>query len=80
MDWRICAGVGFVLQVDELMGNMEIAATSYEKAAALLDFLVIEAATLPIVPPLLLSDTDRNRIRGYAHVVTARHRQCIAMA
>uniref|UniRef100_A0A7I4BJ86 Protein kinase domain-containing protein n=1 Tax=Physcomitrium patens TaxID=3218 RepID=A0A7I4BJ86_PHYPA len=66
--------------VDELMGSMSNASSAYEKAAALLYFLVVEAATLPIQPPLLLSDIDRHRLRRYYDNITARHHQCAATA
>lgn len=69
-----------VRQVDELMGSMSNASSAYEKAAALLYFLVVEAATLPIQPPLLLSDIDRHRLRRYYDNITARHHQCAATA
>jgi hypothetical protein len=50
------------------------------QAAALLYFLVVEAAHLPIQPPLLLSDTDRHRLRRYADALTAHQHQCTATA
>lgn len=67
-------------QVDELMDSMRNAASAYEKAAALLYFLVVEAAALPIQPPLLLSDIDRHRLRRYADALTAHQHQCTAAA
>ncbi|CAK9862133.1 unnamed protein product [Sphagnum jensenii] len=66
--------------VDELMGNSSNAAVAYSKAASLLYFLVVEAAYLPIQPPLLLSPMDRHRLRRYADAVTARQHQCTAAA
>lgn len=66
--------------VDELMDSMRNAASAYEKAAALLYFLVVEAAALPIQPPLLLSDIDRHRLRRYADALTAHQHQCTAAA
>jgi serine/threonine-protein kinase ULK/ATG1 len=66
--------------VDEFMGSMTNAASAYEKGAALLNFLVVEATALPIKPPLLLSDGDRHRLRHYAKKLTAHQLQCIASA
>ncbi|KAG0565042.1 hypothetical protein KC19_8G158600 [Ceratodon purpureus] len=66
--------------VDEFMGNMTNAASAYEKAAALLYFLVVEAAHMPIQPPLLLSDIDRHRLRRYADALTVRQHQCTITA
>ncbi|XP_024359687.1 serine/threonine-protein kinase ATG1c isoform X2 [Physcomitrium patens] len=66
--------------VDELMGSMANASSAYEKAASLLYFLVVEAVSLPIQPPLLLSDIDRHRLRRYYDNITARQHQCAASA
>lgn len=69
-----------MLQVDEFMGSMTKAASAYEKGAALLYFLVVEATALPIQPPLLLSNGDKHRLRRYADRLTAHQHQCIANA
>lgn len=62
------------------MGSMANASSAYEKAASLLYFLVVEAVSLPIQPPLLLSDIDRHRLRRYYDNITARQHQCAASA
>uniref|UniRef100_A0A5B6Z0J5 Putative serine/threonine-protein kinase ATG1 n=1 Tax=Davidia involucrata TaxID=16924 RepID=A0A5B6Z0J5_DAVIN len=51
--------------VDELLGNKGSAAASYTKAMLLLSFIVGEATSLLLSPPILLSPADRKRIEGY---------------
>lgn len=57
------------LQVEELMGNVSNAAVAYAKAGALLYFLVVEAAALPLQPPLLLSPIDRYHLPFYPNYI-----------
>lgn len=64
--------------VDELMENMASAAVAYSKAATLLHFLLVEAALLPLTPRLVLSSSDRQRLRQYIDILIARHSQCAA--
>ncbi|KAH8957799.1 hypothetical protein BDL97_07G109800 [Sphagnum fallax] len=78
--FQTALAVGRAAAVEELMGNTTNAAVAYSKAAALFYFLVAEAASLPLQPPLLLSPMATHRLRHYADVVTARQHQCTAAA
>ncbi|KAJ7269975.1 hypothetical protein O6H91_Y397300 [Diphasiastrum complanatum] len=68
--------VGRVGAAEELIGNVTYAAKAYSKSAALLYFLLVEGSSLPLVPPLVLSPSDRYRLRRYANMLTARLHQC----
>ncbi|KAH7416127.1 hypothetical protein KP509_14G076800 [Ceratopteris richardii] len=61
--------------VDELMGNSTNAASAYSKAAVLLYFLLVEAVPLPIVPRLILGQTDRQRLWKYVELISSRTSQ-----
>lgn len=78
--FQTALAVGRAAAVEELMGNTTNAAVAYSKAAALFYFLVVEAASLPLQPPLLLSPMATHRLHHYADVVTARQHQCTAAA
>lgn len=58
--------------VDELMGDMEGAASSYSKAVHLLLFLLVEAPSLILNPPFSLTNSDRFRIRNYINILNDR--------
>ncbi|KAL1195882.1 Serine/threonine-protein kinase ATG1b [Cardamine amara subsp. amara] len=51
--------------VDEVMGDAENAGNLYSKAVRLLVFLVVEAPTLILNPPLTLTNSVRYRLRTY---------------
>ncbi|KAL5709451.1 non-specific serine/threonine protein kinase [Ranunculus cassubicifolius] len=61
--------------VDELMGNMESAATLYSKAVHLLRFLLVEAPSLILNPPFTLTNSDRFRLRTYIEILNNRQGQ-----
>ncbi|KNA15938.1 hypothetical protein SOVF_093500 [Spinacia oleracea] len=58
--------------VDELMGDMESAASSYSKAVRLLIFLHVEAPSLILNPPFSLTNSDRFRLRNYISILNDR--------
>lgn len=58
--------------VDELMGDMESAASSYSKAVRLLIFLLVEAPSLILNPPFSLTNSDRFRLRNYINILNDR--------
>ncbi|XP_048500515.1 serine/threonine-protein kinase ATG1c isoform X2 [Beta vulgaris subsp. vulgaris] len=58
--------------VDELMGDMENAASSYSKAVRLLIFLLVEAPSLILNPPFSLTNLDRFRLRNYINILNDR--------
>lgn len=58
--------------VDELMGDMESAVALYSKAVRLLFFLLVEAPSLILNPPLSLSASDRYRLRMYIDILNNR--------
>ncbi|XP_062095465.1 serine/threonine-protein kinase ATG1c [Humulus lupulus] len=58
--------------VDELMGDMESAATFYSKAVRLLVFLLVEASSLILNPPFSLTSSDRYRLRNYIDILNNR--------
>ncbi|XP_057511828.1 serine/threonine-protein kinase ATG1c-like [Actinidia eriantha] len=58
--------------VDEYMGDMETAAVRYSKAVRLLVFLLVEAPSLILNPPLSLTTSDRYRLRNYIDVLNNR--------
>lgn len=64
--------------VAELMGNMKDAASLYSKSATLLYFLLVEAKSLGLNPPFLLSSSDGHRLRRYIDMLTLRQNQCNA--
>ncbi|GMH26521.1 hypothetical protein Nepgr_028364 [Nepenthes gracilis] len=58
--------------VDELMGDVESAASLYSKASRLLVFLLTEAPCLVINPPFSLTNLDRLRLRRYVNILNDR--------
>ncbi|XP_010515900.1 PREDICTED: serine/threonine-protein kinase ATG1b-like isoform X3 [Camelina sativa] len=58
--------------VDEVMGDAENAGNLYSKAVRLLVFLVVEAQTLILNPPLTLTNSVRYRIRTYIDSLVSR--------
>ncbi|CAA7046219.1 unnamed protein product [Microthlaspi erraticum] len=59
--------------VDEVvMGDTENAGNHYSKAVRLLVFLVVEAQTLILNPPLTLTNSVRYRIRAYIDALVSR--------
>ncbi|XP_019428954.1 PREDICTED: serine/threonine-protein kinase ATG1c-like isoform X2 [Lupinus angustifolius] len=58
--------------VEELMGEMESAATFYSKAVHLLVFLLVEAPLLILNPPFSLTNSDRYRIQTYIDILNNR--------
>ncbi|KAJ7522008.1 hypothetical protein O6H91_19G078500 [Diphasiastrum complanatum] len=74
--FQAALAVGRAGAVEELMGNITNAAVAYAKSAALLYFLLVEGSSLPLTPPLILSPSDRYRLRRYADMLTARQNQC----
>lgn len=58
--------------VDELMGDMESAASLYSKAVRLLVFLLVEAPSLILNPPFSLTNSDRYRLRNYIDILNNR--------
>ncbi|XP_021897280.1 serine/threonine-protein kinase ATG1a-like isoform X1 [Carica papaya] len=58
--------------VDELMDNKSSAAALYSKAMFLLSFIMGEAATLPLNPPLLLTLDSKKQIENFIMVLQSR--------
>ncbi|KAF0915792.1 hypothetical protein E2562_038920 [Oryza meyeriana var. granulata] len=58
--------------VDEMMGKSASAMVLYSKAVSMLRFLLIEAPSLALNPPLSLTRDDRRRLRTYIEAVNAR--------
>ncbi|KAF3780284.1 Serine/threonine-protein kinase [Nymphaea thermarum] len=65
--------------VEELMGNMESAASLYAKAVRLFFFLLVEAPSLILNPPLSLTNADRMRLRNYIDILNNRKGQSRSM-
>ncbi|XP_040377893.1 serine/threonine-protein kinase ATG1c-like isoform X2 [Oryza brachyantha] len=58
--------------VAEMMGKSTSAMVLYSKAVSMLRFLLIEAPSLALNPPLSLTRDDRRRLRTYIEAVNAR--------
>ncbi|XP_020588220.1 serine/threonine-protein kinase ATG1c-like [Phalaenopsis equestris] len=58
--------------VDE-MKNMESAEGWYSKAVSLLHFLLVEAPSLALNPPVCLTHSDRQRLRTYIYALSTRN-------
>ncbi|XP_019059379.1 PREDICTED: serine/threonine-protein kinase ATG1c-like isoform X2 [Tarenaya hassleriana] len=58
--------------VDELMGEKENARNLYTKAVHLLVFLLVEAPSLIMNPPLSLTNSVRYRLRTYIDILSSR--------
>uniref|UniRef100_A0ACD5XNJ7 Uncharacterized protein n=1 Tax=Avena sativa TaxID=4498 RepID=A0ACD5XNJ7_AVESA len=58
--------------VDEMMGKVAIAISRYTKAICMLRFLLIEAPSLALNPPLSLTRSDRHRLRTYIEALNTR--------
>uniref|UniRef100_A0A0E0KBS3 Protein kinase domain-containing protein n=1 Tax=Oryza punctata TaxID=4537 RepID=A0A0E0KBS3_ORYPU len=58
--------------VDEMMGKSASAMVLYSKAVSILRFLLTEAPSLALNPPLSLTRDDRRRLRTYIEAVNAR--------
>ncbi|KAH0458551.1 hypothetical protein IEQ34_013866 [Dendrobium chrysotoxum] len=61
--------------VDEMMKNIERAEDRYSKAVCLLHFLLVEAPSLALNPPLSLTSSDQLRLRTYIDIISNRHCQ-----
>lgn len=61
--------------VDEMMGNTERAAARYSKSICLLRFLLVEASSLVLNPPVSLTKSDRYRLRSYIDIIGNRQGQ-----
>ncbi|KAH9324313.1 hypothetical protein KI387_004491 [Taxus chinensis] len=62
--------------VNELLSNMNEAASLYSKSATMFHFLLVEATSLSLNPLFFLSTSDRHRLRRYIDVLTIRQSQC----
>ena len=60
------------LQVDEMFGKAADAKTGYTRAVSMLRFLLIEAPSLALNPPLTLTRSDRHRLRTYIEALNTR--------
>uniref|UniRef100_A0A0A9DSC4 Uncharacterized protein n=2 Tax=Arundo donax TaxID=35708 RepID=A0A0A9DSC4_ARUDO len=60
------------LQVDEMMGKAAVAMSRYMKSVSMLSFLLIEAPSLVLNPPLTLTRSDRHRLRTYIEALNTR--------
>eukprot|EP00245_Coleochaete_scutata_P018607 TRINITY_DN9779_c0_g1_i1.p1 TRINITY_DN9779_c0_g1~~TRINITY_DN9779_c0_g1_i1.p1 ORF type:complete len:715 (+),score=145.64 TRINITY_DN9779_c0_g1_i1:73-2217(+) len=76
--FQAALAVGRAGAVEELMGNVSNAAVAYAKANALFYFLLVEAPSLAISPPLVLTAADRQRLHRYADAVNVRQQHCSA--
>ncbi|GAB4844742.1 hypothetical protein Ancab_038132 [Ancistrocladus abbreviatus] len=65
--------------VDAWMEKHEEAAASYSKAKLLLSFILAEAPSLPLNPPILLSLADKQRLQKYIRNLEY-HKNCSRMA
>ena len=70
--YLICFISDLKLQVDEMMGKVAIAMSRYTKAICMLRFLLIEAPSLTLNPPLSLTRSDRHRLRSYIEALNTR--------
>ncbi|XP_020573156.1 serine/threonine-protein kinase ATG1c-like isoform X2 [Phalaenopsis equestris] len=73
--YRSALALGRLGAVDEMMKNMERAEDRYSKAACLLHFLLAEAPSLVLNPPLSLTSSDRFRLRTYFDMISNRRCQ-----
>ncbi|XP_066395701.1 serine/threonine-protein kinase ATG1c-like isoform X2 [Miscanthus floridulus] len=58
--------------VDEMFGKAADAMTGYMRAVSMLRFLLIEAPSLALNPPLTLTRSDRHRLRTYIEALNTR--------
>nr|CAB3501299.1 unnamed protein product [Digitaria exilis] len=58
--------------VDEMFGRAAHAMTGYTRAVSMLQFLLIEAPSLAVNPPLTLTRSDRQRLRSYIEAINTR--------
>ncbi|ONL96438.1 Serine/threonine-protein kinase ATG1c [Zea mays] len=58
--------------VDEMFGKAADAMTGYTRAVSMLRFLLIEAPSLALNPPLTLTRSDRHRLRTYIEALNTR--------
>ncbi|KAJ1297797.1 hypothetical protein BS78_01G404900 [Paspalum vaginatum] len=58
--------------VDEMVGKAAGAMTGYTRAVSMLRFLLIEAPSLALSPPLTLTRSDRHRLRTYIEALNTR--------
>ncbi|AQL07735.1 Serine/threonine-protein kinase ATG1c [Zea mays] len=58
--------------VDEMFGKAADAMTGYMRAVSMLRFLLVEAPSLALNPPLTLTRSDRNRLRTYIDALNTR--------
>lgn len=65
-------------QVDEYMGRTKTAVVLYSKAVRLLAFLLVEATSLIVNPPFVLTNTDCCRLGNYIDVL--KKRQSVSMS
>uniref|UniRef100_A0A7N0RH35 Protein kinase domain-containing protein n=2 Tax=Kalanchoe fedtschenkoi TaxID=63787 RepID=A0A7N0RH35_KALFE len=64
--------LGRIGAVDELLGDVENASVLYSKAVQLLVFILVEAPSLILNPPLSLTSSDRYRLRTYIDILKNR--------
>ncbi|CAL4930313.1 unnamed protein product [Urochloa decumbens] len=58
--------------VDEMFGKAADAMMGYKRAVSMLRFLLIEAPSLALNPPLTLTRSDRHRLRTYIEALNTR--------
>ncbi|KAG0467649.1 hypothetical protein HPP92_019229 [Vanilla planifolia] len=73
--FQAALSLGRLGAVDEMMKNVERAEVRYSKAMCLLHFLLVEAPSLALNPPLTLTNKDRKRLRSYIEIISNRHNQ-----
>lgn len=73
--YQSALALGRLGAVDEMMKNVERAEARYSKAGCLLHFLLVEAPSLTLNPPLSLTNSDRYRLHTFIDIINNRHRQ-----
>ncbi|KAL0915141.1 hypothetical protein M5K25_015540 [Dendrobium thyrsiflorum] len=73
--YQTALALGRLGAVDEMMTKIERAEDRYSKAVCLLHFLLVEAPSLALNPPLSLTSSDQRRLRTYIDIISNRHCQ-----
>lgn len=73
--YQSALALGRLGAVEEMMKNAEHAEACYTKAGCLLNFLLVEASSIPLSPPLSLTNSDRFRLRSYIDIINNRRSQ-----
>ncbi|KAK8925764.1 CBL-interacting protein kinase 11 [Platanthera zijinensis] len=73
--YQSALALGRLGAVDEMMKNADHAEACYAKAGCLLNFLLVEASSVPLNPPLCLTNSDRFRLRSYIDIINNRRCQ-----